>query len=72
MEQKFRSLGTLLTRESQKRIIGGMEEEAESKDTCKSCTWGDSLPVKQACKVKGIPPLDGCECPGGSSYACDK
>ncbi len=69
MKQKFQNLGVILSRDAQKKLVGGVEEELDG-DSCGSCTWGDTLPNKRAC-TKNTGVLGGCDCPGGA-YSCVK
>ncbi|MDO8996769.1 MULTISPECIES: hypothetical protein [Sediminibacterium] len=71
MKQKFQNLGLILSKDAQKKLIGGTDDPSGIiDDSCGSCTWGDTLPNKRAC-TKNTGVLGGCDCPGGA-YSCVK
>ena len=70
MKQRFESLGVILSRDAQKKLVGGDDplDVIGDSSSCGTCTWGDQFPNSRSC-TSGK--WGGCDCPGGA-YACNK
>ncbi len=68
MKQKFENIGVILSRDAQKKLGGGLEEDPGVEASCGTCTWGDQFPNSRTCTTGT---WGGCDCPGGA-YACIK
>lgn len=72
MKQKFENLGLILSRDAQKKLVGGEEKTVEFNNCTSTCySWSSSTNrmENQSCfYVQGTPIISGfCACPGSGT-----